>query len=189
MEKGNAMPRWLLLFLLLPSLATAADVTISPGQSIASALSRMQVGDTLLLQDGIYRERLGNAVPSGITIRAANPRGAVIQPGGMAFDISGRSNITLDGLVLDGQNAVSSYLVNIRGGSSSITVQNSEFKNIKGNGTNNNGGGIMTSYLSSAPNILIRGNSFHDIGDNDAPGICTACYPYGIYQSPGVARV
>ena len=43
-----------LAFLLLPLMASAATVTVSPGQSIAAALRQMGRGDTLTIQAGTY---------------------------------------------------------------------------------------------------------------------------------------
>src|SRR5262249_20730070 len=68
----HPMHRWFLTLsvLLLPGIATAASLTVSPGQSIAAALRQLGSGETLTLQAGTYNENNLN-VPSGATVQGS----------------------------------------------------------------------------------------------------------------------
>src|SRR5215475_7176614 len=94
---------FLTLALLLPAIATAADFTVSPGQSIASALSQMHAGDTLTLHGGTY-DAHDLRPPSGVTVQGAAGQTVIIRPTGRpshAFDVMGQG-VTLRNLTLDG---------------------------------------------------------------------------------------
>src|SRR5262245_17684897 len=119
----------LLLSLAGALVSQAATITVGPGQSIASAISSMHGGDTLVIQAGTYRE--GNLTPpSGASgaptiIKAAPGAQVILQPNTTVFDFqSGRHGIVIDSLVLDG-NMQTAYPIYEAPDVSNITFQNS----------------------------------------------------------------
>jgi len=166
---------------LILCLATshAATYTVSPGQSIAAALSRLSGGDTLIIEAGTYRE--GNLTPpSGSSgaptvVRAAAAGQVILQPGDRGIDTvfdlqSGRHDITIEGIVIDG-SMETAYPVygapDVRG----ITLRNVEIRNGRASG-GLLGGGYWT----------IENSSIHHNGVN-----CCATHSddHGLYFSAG----
>src|SRR5262245_42333407 len=95
----------LLLLLVPPSFA--ASQTIGPGQDLGQAVSQMQPGDTLTLEDGTY-QAANLTPPAGSTIQAAPGAQPIITGSqGTLFNCTGSSQgVTLNGLTLDGRGQV-----------------------------------------------------------------------------------
>jgi hypothetical protein len=128
----------LIILLLLSGWADAATYTVSGG--IQAAVSRLHAGDTLVISPGTYAERLSH-IPSGVTIKAAQPGAVILRPSGVGHIITihrGASRITLEGLVIDGSAATpGSYGVKIEGegpfaGADHITLRRVTIRNITG---------------------------------------------------------
>ena len=128
----------------------------NPFNSIQSALSVAQPGDTILVLSGTYTpgatvetERDGTA-SQRITIKAYDPlQPPLITRSGRVFKFSD-SYVTLDGFILDGQFG-NSDVVNIKSGGSYTIIRNCEVKNGKRDGID----------LSSANNVLIENCRIH----------------------------
>jgi len=135
----------MLLTLTVPSLAHAATYTIGPGESVTSAMGRLNPGDTLYLKTGTYTEPfhgyLGTHWPSGsswqapITIASAPGETAVLRTStGNTFDIGTSSGMVqyliFDRLVFDGTNSIADGVhrdfLKLDGGSQFIRIQNSQ---------------------------------------------------------------
>ena len=126
------MPRWCfsLAFCLLPGLATAASLTVAPGQSIAAALRRMSSGDTLTIQAGTYAEN-NLQPPSGSTVQGAGS--VIIRPtGGTDVGFALSSNVTIRNLKVDGSGGGISYGIRIMGQDN--LVENVEVANVQNQG-------------------------------------------------------
>jgi hypothetical protein len=96
--------------LLRPTTGLAATYTVTPADSLDSALGKLRPGDTLVLKGGTYPNvRFGKhgavPMPSGtsweraITIKAA-PGEQVILPNGEINMVGGTSYVIFDGLLL-----------------------------------------------------------------------------------------
>lgn len=116
----------------------------TPKQTIAAGVGCLAAGDTLIIGDGTYAERLTNAIPSGVSIevptiiKAANRHQVILQPNefnsNFVVQITDDHFITLDGLILDATNfTTEAGTIKIDGDtdpSTYITVQNSELRNV-----------------------------------------------------------
>jgi hypothetical protein len=104
------------VLLVLPSLATAASLTVAPGDSLSQAIARMASGDTLTIAAGTYTENTLRP-PSGVTVQGAPGATVVLRPnGGAATGVSiTSSGVTLRNLVIDGRSGGISYGMVITG--------------------------------------------------------------------------
>jgi delta-aminolevulinic acid dehydratase/porphobilinogen synthase len=108
------------LLLLAPAAARAADLHVAPNGTgdgkpgtpfgtVAAALAVAQPGDTVILADGTYTERLqsvrGGTEQAPIRVRASTPRAAVVRQSGNVARIA-HPYVVLEGLVLDGQDGL-----------------------------------------------------------------------------------
>lgn len=189
-----------LLLCLIPLLASvlaghAATVNTTPSQGLASALSQLRGGDTLVVGCGTYNEVVNaGTIPSGSAsaptiLRAAQKRCAIVQPAfGTSRLLSIGENgarqqfITIDGLVFDGSStgsSIAAVVIEGAAGSSDITFENNEIRNLKGNPS-----GMSTAFAimyGTTPNTVIRGTAIHDIGLGDTTQ--SDGWGYGIYLS------
>lgn len=85
----------------------------APCLTIAAGVAAMAGGDTLVVGNGTYAERLTSTIPSGpsatqrTTIRAENSRLAIIQPTSgvpLELDAEAEKNISIEGFVIDANN-------------------------------------------------------------------------------------
>src|SRR5215471_7616375 len=135
--KETPMHRWFLTLslILLPGIATAASLTIGPGQSIAAALSRLGSGDTLTIHAGTYAEN-NLSLPSGATVQGAPGETVVIRPtGGPAPGFAlgaGVNNATIRNLTIDGSGSGISYGIQITGQGN--TTEGVEVANVQNQG-------------------------------------------------------
>jgi len=126
------MYHWFLTLplLLLPTLATAASLTVSPGQSIAAALSQMAPSDTLTIQGGTYTEN-NLTPPSGSTVQGEGS--VVIRPtGGTNVGFALANNVTLRNIKIDGSGGGISY--GIRTNGQGNLIENVEIANVQNQG-------------------------------------------------------
>src|SRR4029077_33428 len=84
---------------------TQAQSQSSPKLTVTGGIACMSGGDTLIIGDGTYTERIMQTIPAGTAaartvVRAANRNGAILKPSGYGdwnvFTITGRSYITID---------------------------------------------------------------------------------------------
>jgi hypothetical protein len=124
----------LTLFLVaLPRMAFGADIQVASGGSIATAIDQAMPGDTIVLANGTYDQKIvskraGNA-NAPITIKAATPRGAIVRSSGNVVSIA-HAYVTLEGLVVDGQDG-DGDAVNIDTAGAHATLRDCEVKNVR----------------------------------------------------------
>lgn len=164
-----------------------AQTESTPKVTIAGGLACMAAGDTLIVKNGTYHERIGhNQFVSGTpgaftTVKAENAFGVTLVPpstGPFGVWFYGKHYIVFDGFIVDGTNITSQGILINRNDSdlsSHITLRNIEVKNVKGRvGAQSSGTCIATSL---SPNIQIINAKIHNCGLND-PG-----HSHGIYLS------
>ncbi len=144
-----------------------------------SAINAAQVGDTIQVASGIYREHL--VVNKSVTLRGEDRRNTVIDGGAELGKI----------VVLILANSVNVSGFTVRNGGDAIRISNSSRCNIRGNNvTFNDGYGI---YLDSTSNSVIEGNAissnlydgiqlFNSSGNTIANNTIAANSGYGIYS-------
>jgi parallel beta-helix repeat protein len=145
----------------------------SPKLTIGAGLGCVSSGDTLIIKAGTYAENIPNTIPSGTssartTVRAATGGVVILQPtvgtanANDAITISGRSYITLDGLIVDAVN-VANQGIRLSGNTSHVIIENGAVKN-GGRGTNTaSGHGIFLQDEGTVYNIL-RNLDIHNNG-------------------------
>jgi Periplasmic copper-binding protein (NosD) len=177
--------------LVLGSLGSSwgATLTVRPGEDLRSAAQRLRGGDTMLILAGEYEGGIGCEIPSGTEgaptiIRAATPKQAVIKirGGGRGFDLGAggcsQSWIVIDGFTITGENQRTGEGIHLTN-TSHVTVQNTDIKNILGNGTCAPSLGIG---FSNANGNTFRGNRLYNLGQNDPPPEVRSCnFTYGTY--------
>jgi hypothetical protein len=163
------------------STCSSIDGTSDPtvyARTIAAGLLCMAAGDTLIVKNGTYTERIAsNQVKSGTAasptiIKSENFRGATLLPPNhvdnsldTVFWLSGKSWVVLDGFVLDGSNIDSpGILLNAASGivSTDITIQNNEIKHVFGKVGDTASGSCVTT--GGGNRITIRNNKIWDCG-------------------------
>lgn len=133
-----------------------------------------------MLNAGTYAETIDNAIPSGVTLKAAPGAVVVIQPPASALRalfISGRSNISVEGIVFDALNVVGDG-AKIDSGAANVALKNCEVKNAHGDGSTPAQGILVTGGTTTG--ILIDGCTVHDCGN---PGE-TGTFEHGVYVHP-----
>lgn len=156
--------------------------TINDG---ASCLKKEQ-GDTLIVQDGTYAERLNDVIPSGTagsptTVKAEHRGGAIIAPGRAgrgvmitAVALNG-DFIVFDGFVVDLTNFTN---VGIAANGSDIIVQYNEVKDMPPPEDSSNGGAGLDTGVACA-NITFAHNKVHDLATaqpgNNTHGVYVKC--------------
>lgn len=116
--------RWLLILTLFSSLATAAEWTVQPGQSVADAIARAAPGDSVFVERGRYAEHLRIDKPLHLIGRnrptlTGNNQGDVIRVVSPDVSIEGLI-VTESGGDLGAQNAG----IYIQPGADRVTVKN-----------------------------------------------------------------
>jgi parallel beta-helix repeat protein len=174
--------------------------TNSPQGGINNGIGCLASGDTLIVKSGVYTQAMNsNSIPNGSAgaptiVKSEVKRGAIIRhTSGSAIQLSaGKSNITIDGFVIDPNNVYGAggLDLNAQNGLTNILIQGVEIKNFKAddftpNPTTGNYGttaGIGASW--TATNVIMRDLYVHDIGTNCNGGnCCNECFGYGIYLS------
>lgn len=115
---------WLLILTLFSSLATAADWTVQPGQSVAAAIARAAPGDSVFVERGRYAEHLRIDKPLHLIGRnrptlTGDNKGDVIRVVSPDVSIEGLI-VTESGGDLGAQNAG----IYIQPGADRVTVKN-----------------------------------------------------------------
>jgi hypothetical protein len=151
----------------------------------------MQGGDTLVLANGTYNERISScSIPSGssgapTTVRSQSQYGAVLTPGGGTGMTLGngcsQSWIVVDGLKIDFGNRAAGNGILIDDGATDIVIQNMDVGNILETGSCSPATGIS----GGGARITVRNNKFHDIGKDAAnpPVPCQGSYGYYLSSS------
>ena len=112
------------LFLALSFSVKAADVTIDPTTTLASAYASAASGDVIILGDGTYVVDANITMTKSITIKAQNAKKATISGAGFLFTTSNSGTLTVKDVVLDATKAIvspattptyASYLVDFNG--------------------------------------------------------------------------
>ena len=175
---------YLLFFILIPLQAqqtyyvspagndAANGSSANPWQHIQYALQHIQTGDTLVLNDGVYNEKI--RIPlSGICLRAAHLRSAVLDGSGITSStamiyIQDQSNIVIDGLEIRNNVMNDAAGIYITGSGTDIVIRNCYLHDIHfSSGPNapvneqTNAQGIIvygTSPASPYTNITIENN-------------------------------
>lgn len=141
--------------------------------TIASAVGCLAAGNTLTVHTGTYAEPLltsSSTVPSGTAglptiIKAATGETVTItgSSGGANTYVNGKSYITLDGFIWDGNSEAVNLGVFIANSSHHITVQNGEIKNFKSSDT-----GAFTENGSGNHDLLLKNMHVHHNGTTNA---------------------
>jgi hypothetical protein len=128
--------------------ATACTQTLSPGASVASAISSAAAGSVLCLASGSFGQvNLTNvSKTSPVTVRSVTGKEATL-----SLDLSGVNQLRFESLTLSG--------LDITGVSRNLVVSSNKFT----------GQALVRSDTSNA-NILLDGNSF------DGISVCANCY-------------
>lgn len=172
-----------------PSGNDATPCGQGPRQTITAGAQCLSGGDTLLVQAGLYAEALDRVLPSGtqgapttlkaqgeVEIRPPNTNGPLLRIQG--------SWIVVDGVIVDGRNQNPYiYLVEVADGSSYVTIQNSEVRNVQDTCDNwgSGGAGITTGHHTD--HTTLRGNHVHHI-QRYGPVVCpTNTTVHGIYAT------
>ncbi len=90
-----------LLFLLLPVMVTAAETLIVPSsgiRTISRAIVQARPGDTVLVEDGTYKESI--YIKDDLTVIARNKGKVVIDAGGHGIGVTLGAGCTLSGIVV-----------------------------------------------------------------------------------------
>jgi hypothetical protein len=160
------------LALLVPSVASAADVEVSPGDDIEAAIAGLQPGDALVMHGGTYTVTdrfsisIGGTEAMPIVIRAADGEVPVIErpdAGENIVDIDFADWVEIRGITFTGGSA----------GVRLTMVSNFTFEDNEIYGTNDvalraNDGGVTYS------NLHIVHNHIHDT-DNTGEGMYLGC--------------
>jgi Right handed beta helix region len=182
----------LLLLFAWPLGSWSATITVGPGQSINDGIRRLNGGDTLIVEDGTYTDKLDvGSIPNGsasapTVVKAKTLRKAIIQPGGGSGFIadfgSNKQWIVLDGLVFDGSN-MSPPAIGVRTKDAhDILLVNLEIRRMRGASSASQSNGM--GWDADGRGVIGRNLYVHDIGYDQSPGCCcNECYSYGIYMS------
>lgn len=195
----GSRPAWATTWYAAPSGGGGCSTTPSnPIGGLGNGIRCLSGGDTLILKAGTYAERIDNgAIPSGSSgqptvLRGETARTAILRPnGGSAIITIGngsQGNITLDGLVLDGNWTTTGYAIQLYQDAYNIVITNNEITRMLGNNNASNSGGVFL-YGAAGSGMVVRGNSFHDLGGETSSGLCSSCYTYGIYMPRSDALV
>ncbi len=141
------------------------EIQVRAGESIQRAIDSAQPGTIINLAEGVYREKL-DIKRDGITIRGNGK--AVIDMGdkplnGPVINISGRKDITIDGLeIRNVRGGDTPMAIRVDGASRNIKIINNDIHAIK---SNKNAHGIAVFGTSAQPlrDVLIQNNRVHDL--------------------------
>jgi len=122
------------LFLALSTNLMAADVVVDPSATtLPAAYAVASTGDVLILMDGTYVIDANITMTKAITIKAQNPKMAIIKGAGFAFTTSSTGNLTVRDVILDGTKTAAgtyaSYVVDFAGAAYPLAVNNVLFEN------------------------------------------------------------
>ena len=98
MNRNTVLLTTLLLF-ALHAVTLAAEVIIVPSQgarSISQAMVRARSGDTIMVEDGVYKESI--FLKADVTVKARNRHKAIIDGGGRGIAVTMSANSTLSGM-------------------------------------------------------------------------------------------
>jgi len=173
----------LLLALCLSPLPTlAATYTVSPSDSLAAAVGRLQPGDTLYLSGGTYTEPLISGpvtFPSGtswsapVTIASAPGETATLtSPVNIQANSDGSSvsYLVLDRLAIHVPQVADSLAVRFGDGTSHMRVSNSDLSG---------GGGVW--IVKTTDDVQLLSNTIHDIPVIFVPAYGVSVGGYGVY--------
>ncbi len=148
--------------ILVPGAASAANLSLSPGDELETLISGLQAGDTATLADGVYpvdgTVRLNGILAtegSPTVVRAAEGASPVIElmGSGWIVEFSGSSHVRLEGLTLRGGGDFAAeersiHGINIHDDSTDITVVGNTIVQITGDAIRS----------SDGVGLVIRGN-------------------------------
>jgi copper-binding protein NosD len=165
------------------SQGQTATITVSAGSSIKEAVSRMQGGDTVLIQAGTYRE--GNITPPSGTeasptfIQGAPGAQVVLAPNDQGVDTifdfqAGRHDIVLENLILEGDKKTA-FPIYGAPDVARITVRNSTIRN-----------GRQSGGLIGGTRWQFRNN---DIVNNGVNCCATHSDDHGLYFSASYSQI
>jgi frataxin-like iron-binding protein CyaY len=196
LKKSNKIIVLISIFSFMSLIYLISAETLSPGESIQSAINSASPGGTILLNDGVYNvdgDYDINVTVNNLTIKAADGANPIINASGKnkrIFNISS-DNVTLDGLTITGgtNDSIKGIGVYISGNNAlinncTITENNATDDNgagiyITGTGNNINGCNISNNYARVGAGIYINnsGNniSYSTIANNKGT------YGSGIY--------
>ncbi len=126
------------LLLAFSTNLMAADITIDPTTSLATAYTGAASGDVIILGDGTYVVDANINMTKAITIKAQNPKMATIKGAGFTFTTNSIGNFTVQDIVLDATKAIvppattptyASYVVDFNSGAAGLVVNNILFEN------------------------------------------------------------
>jgi len=151
---------------------TAAGTSGDPFQTIDHALRSVQAGDTIIVGDGAYAETLQTVAPglpsAPITLRAANPGGAVVTSSAEKVLRVYDPYYTIEGMVFDGQYG-GHDIVKVYDGGGGLVFRGNEVRRGARDGID----------LNAPAGVVIDGCTIHDLlwmdggVRNDAHGIVT----------------
>lgn len=184
MKKLGALISYVGLMIMLcivsPVVEAATQVTVSPGQSIQSAINSLgSNGGEVIVQAGTYKEFI-TFNNSNVTLKA---NGKVIIDGqgrdGYLMDLNGKSNITIDGFTLTNLKGNDIAGIYLGGGEKNIQLLNNEIYNLHATRTGSNGScvnGILLFGESRTPisNVMIKGNHLYNMTLNWSEALSVA---------------
>jgi|GEM_PF-2893043 len=98
------------LFLAFSFNVMAADIPVDPATTtLTDAYTSAASGDVLILQDGTYVIDANIKMTKAITIKAQNPKMAIIKGVGFEFNANSTGNVTIQDVVLDGTKAAGTF--------------------------------------------------------------------------------
>ncbi len=157
--------------LALSGVASAVEVSVHPGDPIATLTSELGPGDVVIFTDGVFVLDEGlqwggtGSQNDPITLKALNPGQAVLQlvDGGYVADIEDGTWILVQGLVFEGaadwmDRGYGGLRIRANEGvvSSNIVVQDCEIRNVMGSALRVDG---------DATTLTFERNNIHDTGD------------------------
>lgn len=122
------------LFLAVTSSAFAADIIVDPlTTTLSAAYTAAASGDVLILMDGTYVIDANIPMTKSITIKAQNPKMAIVKGAGFSFSTNNSGTLTVRDIVLDGAKAAAStyasYVVDFAGTAYPLAVNAVLFEN------------------------------------------------------------
>ena len=185
------MHRWFLALLVLSCTAhvQAAPWTVRADQSIAAALSQMQAGDTLTIEEGTYDEQELHP-PSGVTVQGADGHNVIIRPTGaptIVFEF-GSTHVTIRNLTIDGIAGGVTYGIYITGTDNTIDNVTVAYPRYQGivlfcSGPDNHqhcghGGNVLSNVHAYGAGMGPDGCQAHGLESPNEPGLCHGGYTY-----------
>ncbi|MBI3987962.1 MAG: PD40 domain-containing protein, partial [Lentisphaerae bacterium] len=158
------------LGVMTPSAGRAAEITVSAGGNIQTALNSAQAGDTVTVRAGTYYEKLtfprsGSAADGWITLRATPGETPILDGTGVSGPImvliDGQSFIRVSGFEIRNNTGLTDGSgIRVLGASRNIEILTNAIHDMRG--VNAMAITVYGTSATAATNIVIRGNHVYD---------------------------